>query len=283
MKINKSNQGKLVNYIAGKLVKIASMDVYIQDFKYPQNLDTLSDLANDAWTKLPFVNLEEEEKKTFNAQRTPEVVTIDGLDVDSTSGTINFYTAGLSAVRVEEWLQSILKTLKDDGAEKIGAIRRERSNMFKSEVIRIPVGNIVKKEQIRPPELNMANDNARHILQKVLKYNPTDGDYAFTDIDAAGLIKRIDYYLSEKSLPQSPNLGKEEKLVPWVEGVDDPYQKIDSLMGPMKNFDPSNDTSPSLTTYHGGYDENAVRDRLQKIKNIAQWALKNGYPKISVY
>jgi len=280
MKINKSNQSNLINSITGKLLKIASMNVYVQDFQYPTELNTLNDIARHAETKLPFNTLSEEEKKNFISQRTPEVVTIDGLDVDSTSGIINFYTAGLNPTRVEEFLDSILSSLKQAGAENIGELKREKSKMFKSDVIRIPVGSITKKEVVKPPELNMANANATHIFQGILKYQFGEG--SLVNIDANDLIKRIDYYLGEKQLPETPNRGLEQKLVPWKEG-DDEYQKINTLMGPMKEFNPVDQAAPSLTIYHGGYDDPQVRQRLQEIKRIAQWALKNGYQKIAVY
>jgi len=281
MKINKSNKSNLVKSITGKLLKIASMNVYVQDFQYPTDLDTINDIARDAERKLPFKNLTDEEKTNFNSQRTPEIVTPDGLEIDSTSGVINFYTAGLTPVRIEEFLDSILSSLKQAGAENIGEVKREKSKAFKSDVIRIPVGSITKKEVIKPPELNMANDNALHIFQGVLKYQFGEGFLG--DIDVNDLIKRIDYYLGEKQLPETPNRGLEQKLIPWQEGEDDEYQKVNTIMGPMKKFDPANEGAPSLTMYHGGYDDPQVRQRLQQIKNIAQWALKNGYPKIAVY
>jgi len=280
MKITRSNS-KLVDSISGKLLKIASMDVYVQDFQYPTDLNTINDIARDAERKLPFNNLSEEEKNKFRSQRTPEVVAVDGLDIDSTSGVINFYTAGLSPVRIEEFLDSILSSLKQAGAENIGEVKREKSKMFKSDVIRIPVGSITKKEVVKPPELNMANGNAIHIFQNVLRYQNFDN--GISGLDANELISRIDYYLGEKQLPETPNRGLEQKLIPWQEGVDDEYQKINTIMGPMKKFDPANEGAPSLTMYHGGYDDPQVRQRLQQIKNIAQWALKNGYPKIAVY
>jgi len=226
-----------------KLLKIASMDVIVQDFDYPEKANIMGELAWIAGEKLPYKDLSEEERKEFQNNRVTEIVIPDGNDYFETSGIMNFYTSGLRPERIQQWLSSILETLKAKGAEITGPTKQEKSRSMRGDVIRIPIGKITKKEHDSPPELNMSGSNAVYVFREILGYDFAED--ALPNINAQDLLKRVDNALRS-----------------------------------MREPTPDDEEEPGISV--GRYTEPRARQRLLIIKEIAEWAISHGYNKILV-
>lgn len=102
-----------------------------------------------------------------------------------------------------------------------------------------------------PPELNMSNGNVDHIFSKVLNLDQYSDGYGYV-IPARELLLKIEYYNTELA-----------------------------------------DMDARLTTKHTGsggsqiinfgLDGDQIRQRLEKIRNIALWAIQNDYDTIQVF
>ena len=243
-------------------------------------------------------------------------------DPFSRSGIINFYCLGLSKNTINQLCVLIKQYLKENKIrfssfqyEQIGPRRiqemKERfvnakdkvnalSSMNGSEirVVRIPIvyTSHDRNNLNLPPQINLSNGNANHIFGKVLKYQgemPEDRDEdanlmgiklftgasSFGPIDAQELIKRIDYYLGEKKLEERP---KFEANVYYPEEGEE-WKGIKNDKGTFINDEDINENTnigPRFIDF--GVDDSYVRERLVQIKQLAQWAITNGYQRIYV-
>ncbi len=176
-----------------------------------------------------------------------EGLTIDGLDVDAQQGRLNYYVKGIGIEHLEG-IQKALKMHLDEMGVKYGPFHMDKSEMFKGEpVIRIPILQISKQEETGPPELNMANENALLIFRNVLGYPDFQVGHTF---DARDLLNRI------------RSLGPID-----IEGSARP-----AMAGQGGN----------VQSYRGEYSTDMIKDRLNRLEQIAQWAIDNDYDELVV-
>jgi len=238
-------------YKKAKLNKIATMDVVVDGFRYPQIPETLLNISNSIMYSPQLSNylknLPEEEREYFKENHLTELVTPDtsSSKYNAPIGHINIYLRGLNPNRIKEYnqlIQNILKTLKLEFDEP----KIDISNMYDSKVLRI---NITRNPHAYhqldiPPELNLANENASRIFNGILK-TPME------DINAAQLISRIN------------SITRKDKIEFEHEGLEEQTPSGMKIIEPPKSME--------------YYDQ-----RLERIKEIAQWALDHGYKTISV-
>ena len=105
-----------------------------------------------------------------------------------------------------------------------------------------------QQKKNEPPKLNMANGNAVQIFEGILNF-PRD-EWGFS-MDAWQLLSRIDKIID----PQLEEFTTEDS-----EEVGEQGAKV----------------------YHQGKDITYFKYRLEQIREIAQWAINNGYQKIYV-
>lgn len=201
---------------------------------------------------------------------------------DSNKGVLNLYISGFTSDTLKEVLESLfieLRKLKISW----GIIKKDQSKIYKSQVIRIP---ITKNENIHsgPPELNLANRNAYHIFHKILQY---EGENSFS-MDVKELKERIESLSSDKGWvtkhiiptkeyePKPPTETDEE----WKD--DQETEKSDEDPNPHDDIMKGVSNSLNAKMISAGLNEEDLWKRLQRILEICDWAIKNGYDKIVV-
>jgi hypothetical protein len=240
------------NKTASKKVKIASMDVYVKDYIPPKSYETIGDmswyLSEEIW-KVVQKLLTEEEIQYFRDNKPGEWFTGDGDDFFNRTGVMNFYINGLPLDRINKILSAVRYYLSEIDVESGVPSAPEQSGTYKSQVIRIP---ILKNENKLPdntaPQLNMSNTNAIQIFEGVLNFKMEDYTGCF---DAWQVISRID-----RLIPRQISEFERE----------------------------TNDTQEEGKPRHIdiGIDSAYINDKVQRIREIAQWATDNNYQKICV-
>ena len=255
-----------------KLLINESMTLYIKDTDYTKH-DTLWDLsvhlqrlAYNILEKLP-----EDQKLYFQKNRPNELLTIDGLDdMDAKSGTLNLYYSGYTMKTLKDILKVVLSELKELNVS-YGKLKMEQSKMFKYKVVRIPIINI-SHQYTGAPELNMSNRNAYHIFKNILQFESDDDNGSSFSFDAHDLKQRVEIILKH-----DPN---------WIEKHQ--IQKTDSDWPDAEKGDPQNFENPhdlitkdiadklgNARTISMGLSSEEIKQRLIKILEIADWAIKH--------
>lgn len=267
-----------------------SMNVYIKGANYKRT-DDLHSLAYHLIDKClsPVVNnLPSDQVQYFkkNGVQYYETIVPDGSFYSGEgggTGILNFYISGLTTQSLKEVLKSIFQELRK---LKIhwGKIKKEKSGMYKSEVIRIPIKRNDGK-YTGPPELNLANRNAYHIFHNILQFEGTDSFH----MTAQELKDRIESLQNDKDWVKSNQIKPTDtKIDPKDQDTTGDEWKQDSNQeDPDENpYDKlAKDISSNLggaRFISGGYDENTIWSRLKQIWEIADWAIKNGYNQIYV-
>ena len=207
----------------------------------------MSKIVNKTWFKLT-----DEEREKIKVR---PVVTSDGDDHFEKEGTINFYTSGWKDEDVQE-ISDGLKKFMDSKNVKHGPFRLDRSGVYDSSVIRIPILQMpVEKEGNNPPEMNLSNTNAIALFRDVLGFE-------------------FDQTLSGFSIPAF-------ELLKAIEDLNEPkgQDKID--IHSRDAYQTKRKDGPTMI--HGGQDRNDILRKLNVVRKIAQWAIKNGHQEISVF
>lgn len=161
---------------------------------------------------------------------------------------LNLYTGGWP----DEQLNKMVKGVKyylDEMKIKYSPFITDRSKMFDGDpVIRIPILSW-KPTQDAPPSLDMNNSNTHLIFSDVLGYKGEEGGYF--NLSPADLVVKIDNIENGKLQIHAR----------------DPYVS-------------KRNNGPEMI--HGGIDSSGIERRLEVIKQIAQWAMKNHYDNIYV-
>ena len=208
---------------------------------------SMGNVVNKTWFKLT-----DEEREKIKVR---PVITSDGDDHFEKEGTINFYTAGWKDEDIQE-ISDGLKRFMDSKNIKYGPFRSDRSGVYDSNVIRIPILQMpMEKEGNNPPEMNLSNTNAITLFRDVLGFEFDANDYGFS-IPAFELLKAIED-LNEPNGQDKIDIHSR-----------DAYQ--------TKRKD-------GPTMIHGGQDRNDILRKLNVVRKIAQWAIKNGHQEISVF
>jgi hypothetical protein len=174
-----------------------------------------------------------------------EKLTIDGLEADAKEGTLNFYGGGMKPELVKKFIDAIKFYLREMNINLTGVIQTDKSNMFTKKdsregitVYRIPVA-ITGREK-RPPELNIANDNAAVLMQDILDID----DYQAGSISPHELLdklRKVDSFAVDMSTQTAGWMGREKRH------------------------------------YYGGISEPQIRQYLDQLKQLAMWSIQNHY------
>lgn len=275
-----------------RFVRKASMDAYIGGYRQPMPLDTILDICRLLYSEgIDWKGFKDGEK----AMRGMDQVSPDGdQDAFGPTGTINFYTQGLLPDTVSKALSKFRELAKAKGFA-IGPYRQDPPTGA-ARVYRVPItknDNDSSKQDI-PPSINMANANAVFLMEKVLRCKRDPGGHGYS-MRAADMLKRIDYFLGESTLPTNDGqlqIGTLEKPGDGDEWNTEKY--VETPLGTMKMMDENDqanmhpdmknlwDTLKGIAKPYSGYNEADVREKLERLKQFAEWAVSHGYSEIGV-
>jgi len=228
-----------------------SMSIYVSGHEYHNDINGLDDLAEQlkrkvlykAWDKLP---PEKQKEVQDGGAMHHGMLTPDGSYYGEGKEVLNFYTAGWGEL-IPTLVQGI-KYFLDELHVKYGPFKVEKSGMFGSEVMRIPILSW-KQTENTPPLLNMSNTNAHLIFGELLGFPGEEGGYS--DISPADLYRKIE------------ELEKHQLDIHARE----PYSTKQK-------------TGP--TVHYGGLSSEDIAARLEQVKRVAKWALDNHFDSIYV-
>jgi hypothetical protein len=234
-----------------RIIKLASVNVSVKDFNYPEELYDLGSvtykLMQTLWTQLQSI-LNGAEFNYFSDNRIGEYIAPDGEDFFKPTGTINLYLSGLPKEKLPNIIAALKFLMKEINIEPGAVSGIENSGAYSSQVVRIEaVKNDNKETQDGPPEINMSNSNASEVLG-ALNYRMEDGSIC---IDAWEIIRRID-----NTIPQT----------------------IDEYVRP-----PTDEKSEGgARVIDMGTNAEYIKEKMDRIKDIAQWAVDNNYRQICI-
>jgi len=228
-----------------------SMSIYVSGHDYQDDINDLDDLANQLKRKVLYPALDKlspEQQKAVQAggAMQHQMLIPDGSYYSDHEEVLNFYTAGWGEM-IPKLIQG-MKYFMDELGVKYGKFKVEKSGMFGSEVIRIPILQWAKSKNT-PPLLNMTNANARLIFGELLGFPGDEGGYS--DISPADLYRKIE------------DLEKHQLDIHARDAYTTQYKG-------------------GATIHHGGLSSEDISIRLEQIKKIAKWALDNHYGQIYV-
>ena len=248
-----------------------SMNVYVKDTNYDR-MDLLPHLANHLLQKIvsPTINkLPDDQKNYFKRNGVgyydmlvPDGNYYSGTDGNAAKGTLNLYTSGIISASLQNILKGIFEELRKLGV-KWGQIKKEKSGVYKnSEVIRIPILSNPSKYS-GPPEVNLSNRNAFQIFKEILQFE--DDDYTFT-MNSQDLKERIESILNHDPEWMDKNTVDTKIDKPEVDPADT-----------WKDEPPK-----GATMINVGIDKEYIKQRLEQILEIANWAIQHGKKEITV-
>lgn len=166
-------------------------------------------------------------------------IDMDGLETHEQEGIINFYTDGIPEPLVPKITQAISYVMGDYNVTA-GKPTQNASNLFKSNVVRIPV-KIHKTQAKFAPEVNIANDLAMTIFHDMLnipsQFNLNGGSISAHEIlFKMGQIWDVDKHVTKPS--QDKN---------WIDA---------------------------------GVSKERLTRKLAEIESLAKWAIANDYSEI---
>ncbi len=202
-----------------------------------------------------FNEMSEFEKEYFQANRSMEIITPDGPDTFSPTGTLNFYTNGFSKEGVDKVIKLVKEYLPKINLTLKGVRGPEKSGMYKSEVVRFDISkndNVGQAENV--PEINMSNANARIVYGDVLGLPDFEEGYS---IEAIELYNRIKDVLEK--IKKDPDYLKKSARLPSMDVGDG---------GAMM--------------YTGALRSEDIVARLHQIANLCQYGMKHGHNKVVI-
>lgn len=278
---------KLIRKLITEQLITEGMSVHIEGANY-KRLDNLLDLCHrllDLSVTPVAGKLPPDQLEYFKKNGVPyyDTLTPDGDGFDKPTGIINFYIAGFMTKAVQQILKYVFDELRKMGI-KWGPIRKEQSNSFKSQVIRIP---IVKNEQkySGPPEMSLSNITAYQIFHHILQY---EGENDFS-MEAQELKDRIESLKGDKDwLKKYTMKSFDTKMEPelpgdeWKHADDTKPDTDDPSYNPHMNIINQIGGGLGARVIGGGLSEDDILKRLNYIWGIADWAVKHGHKKINV-
>ena len=254
MLANEPIYAKSLNWYKKAKLVTASMNVMVADYEYPTKKETILDLCflleNQLFYKTNFFNqLNDFEKQIWKERKMPEFITPDGFEVFQTTGIINVYLAGLPERLIPTLRKYITETLTKENIKFNIKETLDDSGMFKSKVMRINILDTnANQTKDTPPELNMANTNARLVLEDILGYDLSN--YTL-EIPAFELIHRINNTTNEILEQKERGWSRD-----WGQG--------------------------QVEMISGGYDSKQIKHSLNTMKEIAEWAINHNYKRLIV-
>lgn len=236
-----------------------SMNVYIKDYNQSGDIHELDDLTNILQKKVVYPLMEkipEEQQQIIRKSGSFEVVVPDGVYYSDGTPIVSVYVGGWPQELITKLLNG-LKYYMDELKIKYSPFKLERSGMYSrnqapgggAPVYRFEVLSL-RTTKDAASQLNLTNTNARVIFHDLLGF-PEDNEGGFFNISPQDLLIKIE------------NLERDQLDL----HARDPYQT--QIKGGAKAF-------------HGGLDIEQIKQRLEIIKKIAQYAIKNGYMEIYV-
>jgi hypothetical protein len=220
-------------------------------------LDIEYDILNkcfgyDSWSEF--------EREYFQQNRPMETFAPDtsSSDAFSPTGTINFYTSGLSVKIIREMLSKIQEKLQERGFEfNIGELEKREG---RGDVIRIHIltNPYELADQDVIPEVQLSNSNMDAVLRS-LGLDDIAEDYGGY-VDVGELILRIKN-ISSKSVDANVR----------------PKYHSD-----MEKFRNPGEEYKGPTMIDDGLDTAGIDERVKRLYDLAMWAKKNGYHRISI-
>lgn len=215
-------------------------------------------------------SLPQDQQNYYSKNRPRELVTPDGnTDGNESKGIINLYYSGYTRDTLKKMLRTIMQELKKLNV-KHGKFKVEKSGMFKYQVVRIPIldiGHIYNG----PPEIHFSNRNAIHILKNILQFEPDDSTESGFSFSAKELKERIEAILSG-----DPDWVKDNIIHPHDSSMPDKEQDLN------KDHIPNNNTKgPRMISF--GLDDSEIKERLHRLLELANWAIKHGKDDIVAY
>lgn len=250
-------------------IKTASFTMHVKGFPYSEypELDNLLDVSHQAI--LPFAKLAQEilgeQYKTF--WKYSNTLTPDGGSEFEPKGIMNLYLRGAGPDKVKALVDAAVEVLNNLPGVKASSIKVDNGKDGLPRVARIAVSTEGLGESQRPPHLQMANDNAFFIFQKILGYTQDLWDKGI--FDASELKKRAAYYIRESSFPETPTYQLNEH-----------HQKIqDAFSGASEDEGFESGVGDMLSGRNAisTYDRNDIIRRLDDIIKFCNWALERGY------
>lgn len=223
-------------------------------------------------------NLPEDQQTYFSKNRPFDLLTIDGSsDMDSPTGILNLYYSGYTKSTLLKILKAVLKELKRLNIEyKKPYI--EQSRMAKYQVVRIPV---IKNNSTYsgPPNLHFSNRNAYHIFHNILGFDAVDEYDSGFEMTAEELKSATEAIL--KHDPEWINLHR----IP-TQNSEHPKDERDDVPD-FKNpheFDVGDTSNGRRGTkaINMGLESEDIKQRLELLWTLADWAIKHGHTKIYV-
>ena len=175
----------------------------------------------------------------------------DGGQAFEAKGTINWYVpSGVPEDAEKEIVKDVAHHIQKAGFADVIKVRKEISKSTDGPVYRIDI-EVPEPSEESAPEMQMSNRNAYEVLHNVLDIPYYDG--SFDEIDARDLLFRIEAIIDD----------------------------IDISAGIIEPKDEKREDGPHIID--PGLDKGDIEKRLNHIKHIAQWAIDNGYSKLSAY
>ena len=225
-----------------------SMDVMIDGFDYSNSLNTLSDILSLINNKVYQHVVELIGRDKYDEYGSSYFAYDGGESPYEPTGTINFYTQRMPQELVSHICKFIGNLLMVENDLIVG-FRMEKSGSQDSNVIRIHVQQNDSQTDA-PPDMNMSNANAYYFFTEILRYSKNEFDRGGFPVD--DVMTRIDF--------AEQNMG----LADYSDGPEMSQQK-------------------NMTHYKFGYDAEMVQKRLSLMREICEFAKKNGYKKINCY
>lgn len=222
------------------------MSVMVSNHDYSNQINNIEDVNTFLLKKVIYPAYEKLESPDKDKIRVHDVLAPDGDYYSHGLLVLNFYINGWGD-KAKDVISGIHYYLNELGV-KYDAFKTEKSGMFEGDVVRIPITSIPKTSN-NAPSLDMSNSNAILIFRDILHVRGNDG--GFFDIN-----------------------------------VRDLYQKIESLRDDDIKIHAKDPYSSQVTggpqVIHGGLNFNDIKLRLNEIKKIVLWAIKNHYDTIHV-
>lgn len=224
------------------------MSVMVSSHDYSSQINNIEDVNYFLLKKVIYPAYEKLESADKARIQVHNVLAPDGDYYSHGLLVLNFYTNGWGN-KVNDVISGIRYYLDELGV-KYDTFKTEKSGMFKGDVVRIPITSISKTSN-NAPSLDMSNSNAILIFRDILKIRGNDNDSGFYNINVRDLYQKIE------------NLRDDDIKL----HAKDPY---------------SSQVTGGPQVIHGGLNFNDIKLRLNEIKKIALWAMKNHYDTINV-
>jgi len=238
-----------------------SMNFLIKDYDYdqPNNIMKMGfiiqrEVLNDIFRN----KMTPEQREKFYNERALEIFAPDGNSAFEQKGILNFYINGIPEEFINEILNGIKTILPKYGVKLLG-IKREKSNTFNSEVIRLSLD--IPKINVAP-EMNVANGNAATLLE-FLGYDIEQGDMGSinfqTELPIRELLSRI--AIAEDKLTRAFDMPDTGRTV---------------------NPEPEYGKPIQTNIYLRELGKNDLKRYLERLKGMAKYAQEKGYDTISI-